>query len=215
MKMTIRAMVVIAAMLVGVGAAGAQMMDPSTGMMVDPTTDPFDYMNIASGQPGNATMEFAAQVQAQQAAQQAQQDAQSAQDFQNSVNNTMTQNNDDNTPAAPAIPKVAKPVILPKGGTFKGEVTVTIADKDAMAEVHYTTDGKKPTAGSPIYFGPITVQANEKVQALAIADGEQASGVASNKYKVKAVSRGHPCAGEASRRNGPRRHFFGRATRPR
>jgi hypothetical protein len=60
-------------MLAGSVAAGAQIIDPTTGVMVDPTTDPMDFSAVASGQPGNIGMELAAQAtaQAQAAADQA------------------------------------------------------------------------------------------------------------------------------------------------
>lgn len=79
-----RRMLVVMAMglvLAGSVAAKAQIIDPTTGVMVDPTTDPMDFVSVASGQPGNIGMELAAQATAQaeaaaeQAAAQAQADA--------------------------------------------------------------------------------------------------------------------------------------------
>lgn len=75
-----RMMVLVAMtlMLAGTGVASAQLIDPSTGLMVDPTTDPVDFAAVAAGQPGNIGMELAAQAtaQAQAAADQAQAAAQ-------------------------------------------------------------------------------------------------------------------------------------------
>lgn len=64
-------------MLAGGVAASAQIVDPTTGVMVDATTDPTDFASVASGQPGNIGMELAAQAQAEaaQAAAQAEADA--------------------------------------------------------------------------------------------------------------------------------------------
>jgi hypothetical protein len=75
-----RRMIVLAVMglmLAGSAVASAQIIDPSTGVMVDPTTDPMDFATVAAGQPGNIGMELAAQAQADaaQAAAQAQADA--------------------------------------------------------------------------------------------------------------------------------------------
>jgi hypothetical protein len=56
---------VMGLMLVGSGVASAQLVDPTTGVMVDPTTDPMDYAAVAAGQPGNVGMEMAAQATAQ------------------------------------------------------------------------------------------------------------------------------------------------------
>jgi hypothetical protein len=63
---------VMAAVLVigSLQAAHAALIDPTTGVMVDPTTDPMDYVAVASGQPGDIGSELAAQAeeQAEQAA---------------------------------------------------------------------------------------------------------------------------------------------------
>ena len=49
-------------------------------------------------------------------------------------------------------------------------VTVTIADTDATAVIHFTTDGTTPTASSPTYTAPFTVSAQgaHTIQALAV-----------------------------------------------
>jgi hypothetical protein len=63
-----RRMIVLAVMglmLAGSTVASAQLIDPTTGVMVDPTTDPVDFAAVASGQPGNVGMELAAQATAQ------------------------------------------------------------------------------------------------------------------------------------------------------
>ena len=71
---------VMGLMLAGSAIASAQLIDPTTGVMVDPTTDPVDFAAVASGQPGNVGMEVAAQAaaQAQAAADQATQQAMAA-----------------------------------------------------------------------------------------------------------------------------------------
>ncbi|HEV2463915.1 MAG TPA: hypothetical protein VGT04_08930 [Acidobacteriaceae bacterium] len=70
----------IGLVLMGSALASAQLVDPTTGVMVDPTTDPVDFVAVASGQPGNIGMELAAQAaaQAQAAAAQAAAQAQAA-----------------------------------------------------------------------------------------------------------------------------------------
>jgi hypothetical protein len=71
---------VMGLMLAGSAVASAQLIDPTTGVTVDPTTDPVDFAAVASGQPGNVGMEMAAQAaaQAQAAADQATQQAMAA-----------------------------------------------------------------------------------------------------------------------------------------
>ena len=72
-------LVVMALMLAGTGVASAQLIDPTTGVMVDPTTDPADFAAVAAGQPGNIGMELAAQASAQAQAAAAQAEADAAQ----------------------------------------------------------------------------------------------------------------------------------------
>jgi hypothetical protein len=184
-----RTMMLLAAMAVGVGAAGAQMIDPSTGFTVDPMTDPFDYAAVASGQPGNIGMEAAASANAAAQASMAAM-TQAMQASQDAANAAMSSaNNDDSAevvPAAPPVPKTAKPVIAPKGGTFAGSVQVSITDADPQAVVFYTTDGKKPTTSSARYAGPITVTGKTKVQAVAFDVSDMPSAVVATTFKVKA-----------------------------
>ncbi len=52
MRKMIGVLVVMMTLAVGGRLAGAQMLDPSTGMMVD-ATDTFDTAAVMSGQPGN------------------------------------------------------------------------------------------------------------------------------------------------------------------
>ncbi len=181
MRITMRAMLMAAVMMTGVGAAGAQIVDPTTGIMVDASSDPTDFMDVVTGQQTNAAAEINAQISAQQ-------QAQNAQDFQNFVNSSMqaASGGNDNDDAAPAVPSTPKPTISPKGGTFHGSVQVTITDVDAQAVVFYTTNGAKPTTSSARYAGPITVSAKEKVQALAFDVNSRPSGVVSKTFKVKA-----------------------------
>ena len=65
MRKTIGVLVVMLAMAVGARLAGAQIIDPSTGITVDATTDPMDFSAIMSGQPTNVGMEMAASANAQ------------------------------------------------------------------------------------------------------------------------------------------------------
>jgi hypothetical protein len=197
MRRILGAAVLLLGMLLGACGATAQMVDPSTGIMVDAATDPMDFSAIMSGQPGNVGMEamMSANAQAQAAAEQnmaAMQDSASA--------SIAGMNSSDDAPVAPprpALPITPKPVITPGGGTFKASVQVTIADSDAQAAVFYTTDGKKPTTSSQRYAGPIAVSGKTKVQALAFDVSMQPSGVVSKTFKVKAA-KGSSMAVDAS-----------------
>jgi hypothetical protein len=174
-------------LLAGSAAASAQMIDPSTGVMVDPTTDPADFATVASGQPGNIGMELAAQAtaQAQAFAEQAQQQAMEA---SQTADNLFPANDDSSSTAvrmAAGTPaKTPKPVLSPNGGSFKGSVVVTISDSDGGAMIHYTMDGSKPTLNSPMYVAPLTVTAKTNVRAVADGGGLP-SGVVTKTFKVK------------------------------
>ena len=53
--------------------------------------------------------------------------------------------------------KCATPVITPATGTYSKAQTVNIACSTPGATIRYTTDGSTPTASSPIYSTPLTV----------------------------------------------------------
>jgi outer membrane protein OmpA-like peptidoglycan-associated protein len=61
---------------------------------------------------------------------------------------------------------------------------VEITTTTPGAVVHYTTDGSAPTADSPVYSGPITVEKTTTVQAIAIAPGMPPSTVTSGTYSI-------------------------------
>lgn len=161
----------------------AQLVDPSTGIMVDAATDPMDFSAVASGQPGNFGMEAAisANTQAQAFANEAMANAQAATD---AAMNAANASDDAPVMLATAVPTTPKPVITPGGGTFKGSVQVTLVDSHRAAAAFYTTDGRKPTTSSQRYAGPILVSAKTKVQALAFDVNMQPSEVVSKTFKV-------------------------------
>jgi hypothetical protein len=63
------------------------------------------------------------------------------------------------------------PSFNPPAGAYSGPQAITIADTAPNAVIHYTTDGSVPTTQSSIYSSPITVAANETLNALATAAG--------------------------------------------
>ena len=177
MRTFVGAAVMVLGMVVGAGVSAAQMVDPSTGIMVDAATDPMDFSAIMSGQPTNVGLEATLSANAQAQAE---------------MNANMAAADDDAATSAggdvavgPVVAVTPKPVMTPGGGTFKGSVQVTLADSDAAAVVFYTTDGKKPTTSSMRYAGPIVVTAKTKIQALAFDVNRQPSGVVAKTFKVK------------------------------
>jgi beta-glucanase (GH16 family) len=81
-------------------------------------------------------------------------------------------------------PLVATPTFSPPAGTYSSATTVTISDSTENTAIYYTTDGKIPTSASTLYKAPIDVTANETIQAIAVAPGNQQSLVASATYTI-------------------------------
>lgn len=179
MRVTFRGALLAGVMLAAM-AARAQMVDPTTGMMVDPTSDPADFAAVASGQPGNAGTEAAAN--AMQAAQVFAQQASNATDAFAAAGA-----GDDAASAAPVVatPATPKPTMNPNGGNVPEGVTVTLSDKDPQAIVFYTTDGTKPTVNSARYETPIPVTAKTTMKAMALDLTARPSGIVSKTFKIK------------------------------
>ncbi len=81
-------------------------------------------------------------------------------------------------------PQAATPTINPAGGTFIGEVAVTLQTTTDRAEIRYTTDGSEPSVNSPRYRNPFTLKANATVKARAFNGGMKDSGLASAQFTV-------------------------------
>lgn len=69
----------------------------------------------------------------------------------------------------------------PAGNLAQG-ATIEINTVTPGAEIHYTLDGNKPTAGSPIYSSPIFREGTFTLKAMAISPGYKDSEVASAIY---------------------------------
>jgi hypothetical protein len=88
----------------------------------------------------------------------------------------------------PPLATTATPVITPGGGTFAAPTVAEIRDATPGAVIYYTTDGSTPTAASAVYSGPIAVNATENLQAVALANGDLLSAVASAAFTINAAS---------------------------
>jgi hypothetical protein len=55
----------------------------------------------------------------------------------------------------------------PAAGTFVGSETVTLSVQ-SRADIHYTVDGSLPTAMSPVYRGPVTLEKSTRLRAVAV-----------------------------------------------
>jgi hypothetical protein len=79
---------------------------------------------------------------------------------------------------------VATPAFSPAGGAYLTAQTVTISDSTSGASIYYTTNGSTPTTSSSLYSSPVSVSANETLEALATKSGETNSSVASAVYVI-------------------------------
>ena len=57
-------------------------------------------------------------------------------------------------------------------GTFQGQVTVSLSTTISGAQIRYTTDGKLPTAQSPLYQGPLQFTRTTQLRAQAFVGGQ-------------------------------------------
>jgi len=82
------------------------------------------------------------------------------------------------------VQQAATPTISPSGGTFSGNVTVTISTATAGADIRYTIDGSTPTMASPVYTGPFTLSSTATVKAFATLVEMNSSAVATANFTV-------------------------------
>jgi hypothetical protein len=66
------------------------------------------------------------------------------------------------------------PTFTPNGGTFDAAVDVSIASSTPGVQIHFTDDGSEPTANSPVYEGPVRVEATRTLKAKAYDPVRQA-----------------------------------------
>jgi len=80
--------------------------------------------------------------------------------------------------------QVSKPVFNPVGGTYVGEVDVTITTVTLGTTIFYTTDGSEPTSGSTVYAGPINIQTDTVLKAKAFREDLLDSPTATATYTI-------------------------------
>jgi hypothetical protein len=84
----------------------------------------------------------------------------------------------------PPSGSVARPVITPGGGSFTGNVSVTITVATAGAEIRYTLDGTTPNPTSPLYTGAFTLTSDTVVKAIGIRSDLNPSEVATANFVI-------------------------------
>jgi hypothetical protein len=82
-------------------------------------------------------------------------------------------------------PLVLAPVMMPSGGTYSSDQSVTIASATSGATIYYTTDGSTPTTGSNVYSSAISVTSGSMtIKAIAVKSGYDNSSVSTEAYNV-------------------------------
>ena len=76
-------------------------------------------------------------------------------------------------------------------GTFTGSTTVSLSTTTAGAQLRYTTDGRAPTATSPVYTGPLTLTRSTEVRAQAFVGGAAVGEPGSAQYVATNVTTAH------------------------
>jgi hypothetical protein len=96
---------------------------------------------------------------------------------------------------APVLPT---PTFSPAAGTYTIAQSVTLSDAKAGTTIYYTTNGTTPSPSSTIYNvgTPISVSANETIEAIAVASGYTNSAVASAAYVINLPAAAMPTFSE-------------------
>lgn len=81
-------------------------------------------------------------------------------------------------------PPTASPTFSTSSGTYTTGLTVSISDAVSGAVIYFTTNGTPPTTSSPVYTSPITVNATDTIQAMAVASGSSPSAIAVAVYTI-------------------------------
>ena len=76
--------------------------------------------------------------------------------------------------------------ISPPAGTYTQAIQATITTSTTGATIYYTLNGSDPTNTSPVYGGPITINADTTLKARAYKAGFHASAIATAVYEIDA-----------------------------
>ena len=82
----------------------------------------------------------------------------------------------------PPIPGLPKPAFSVPGGTFTGELSVTLETAVPNASIHFTMDGSVPTGQSPLYGGPLVLTGITQLRARVVVPGMDPGPVGSEVY---------------------------------
>jgi hypothetical protein len=84
-----------------------------------------------------------------------------------------------------ALPQAEAPVMVPNGGSVVAGTTVEITTASVGASIRYTTDGSDPssTVGT-VYSGPVAINANTTLKAIAYGAGFSDSDITTRAFTV-------------------------------
>lgn len=83
-------------------------------------------------------------------------------------------------------PRLAAPTFSVPSGAYQAGQSVSLSASPGAA-IYYTTNGNPPTTASNLYTGPIVINSNEVVQAIAVQSGNTDSLVATANYQIGAA----------------------------
>jgi sugar lactone lactonase YvrE len=86
------------------------------------------------------------------------------------------------------LPTAATPSFNPVAGSYGSAQSVTISDTTTGATIYYTTNGSTPNTGSAVYSVPISVTANEIIEAIAAAYNYLNSAAGTAAYTIAAAT---------------------------
>lgn len=90
--------------------------------------------------------------------------------------------------AIPDKNQVITPVMIPVGGTYSSDQSVTITCSTSGATIYYTTNGSDPDEDSTVYSSPISVAGNGTnitIKAIAMKDGMLDSTISTGSYLIQ------------------------------
>ncbi|MBY0495295.1 MAG: chitobiase/beta-hexosaminidase C-terminal domain-containing protein, partial [Cyanobacteria bacterium] len=76
------------------------------------------------------------------------------------------------------------PLFSPAGGTFPGQVSVSLATPTPNAVIRYTIGGADPTASDPLFTSPIAIAVSTTIKARAFRSGMTPSAVSAATYTI-------------------------------
>ena len=80
--------------------------------------------------------------------------------------------------------RVQAPVFSQAGGSYEGQLQLTLSTPTDGATIYYTLDGSEPTTESAVYSGPISLSGTTTVKAVAVKGGMSTSYTAGHHYTI-------------------------------